>query len=285
MNNNITRRQHYISRFYLRQFALQRNNNFYIWCYDKSNGKIFNSNVRNIGLENWFYDKKFQGENVFEKALSILEGYFSGMYRIIQEKPISLLTKEEKQLIAELVYLQDIRTRKARDEFIRVNGMVVNNDDFQDYLQEDFPDRIIEDHLEDLKRIIQLSEMFNLKVNNNKPRFSDTLDRMMEFDLFLLKNDIRITGSAFYTSDHPICHYSMSEEKDMKIIFPITPELCLMFTNDNGWESMHPSHNAIINKKFVQVTNERMVEKSYRFIFSKTNNFKFVKRVLNIRNE
>ena len=46
-------------------------------------------------------------------------------------------------------------------------------------------------------------------------------------------------------------------------------KLSLMFTNDKGWETMHPSHNAVINKKFVQVSNERMVEKAYRFLFSK----------------
>jgi len=71
----------------------------------------------------------------------------------------------------------------------------------------------------------------------------------------------------------------------MKIIFPITSELCLMFTNDNGWETMHPSHNVVINKKFIQVANERTVVKAIRFVFSKINDFEFVKRVLNMRNE
>ena len=281
MTDNIPKRQHYTPQFYLRQFATQRNSEHYIWCYDKTNGNIFNPNVKNIGVENWFYDKKLQGEYVFERALSILEGYYSKIYRIIREKPISSLTQEEKQLFAELIYLQDTRTRKARDNMIRVNEEVINNEDFQDWFQETFPDMTIEDHLEDKKRIIQLSEMFNIEIKDNKPRLSETLDRIMEFDLFLLINDIRITGALFYTSDHPICHYSLSEEKDMKIIFPITPELSLMFTNDKGWETMHPSHNAVINKKFVQVSNERMVEKAYRFLFSKKNDFSFVKRILN----
>lgn len=281
MTDNIPKRQHYTPQFYLRQFATQRNNEHYIWCYDKTNGNIFNPSVKNIGVENWFYDKKLQGECVFERALSILEGYYSKIYRIIREKPISSLTQEEKQLFAELVYLQDTRTRKARDNMIRVNEEAINSEDFQDWFQESFPGMTIEEHLEDIKRNIQLSEMFNIEIKDNKPRLSETLDRIMEFDLFLLINDIRITGALFYTSDHPICHYSLSEEKDMKIIFPITPELSLMFTNDKGWETMHPSHNAVINKKFVQVSNERMVEKAYRFLFSKKNDFSFVKRILN----
>lgn len=285
MTDNITKRQHFTPQFYLRQFATPRNNEHYIWCYDKTNGNIFNPSVKNIGVENWFYDKKFHGECVFEKALSILEGYYSEIYKIIQEKAISSLTQEEKQLFVELVHMQDTRTRKARDNMIRVNEEVINGEDFQDWFQEAFPGVTIEDHLEDIKRNIQLSEMFNIEIKDNKPKFSETLDRIMEFDLFLLINDIRITRALFYTSDHPICHYSLSEEKDMKIIFPITPELCLMFTNDKGWETMHPSHIVAINKKFIRMVNERTIMKANRFVFSKTNDFEYVERVLNTRNE
>lgn len=274
-------RQHYVPQFYLKQFSREKNREHYIWCYDKETGQVFKTNIKNIGMEKYFYHKN----DVFENALSIMEGYSSKIYKIIQEKPISALTREEKQLFAELVYLQDTRTRKARDGMIRVKKEVIIGKNFQDWFQEAFPDTKIEEYLEEIKRNIQLSEMFNIEIKDNKPRFSDTLDRIMEFDLFLLINNIRITGATFYTSDHPICHYSMSEEKDMKIIFPITPELCLMFTNDKGWESMHPSHNVIINEKFVQMANERTVKKAYRFIFSKTNDFEFVKRVLNTRDE
>lgn len=38
-------RQHYTPQFYLRQFAMPKNNEYYIWCYDKTNGNIFNPNV------------------------------------------------------------------------------------------------------------------------------------------------------------------------------------------------------------------------------------------------
>lgn len=281
MTDIITKRQHYIPQFYLKQFATIRKNEYYICCYNKINGNIFKSNVKNIGLENWFYDKKFKGENVFEKALSILEGYFSKIYKIMREKPISLLTYKEKQFFVEFVYLLDTRTRKARDGLIKVNENIINSESFQNWFQKTFPNITIEEHLEDIKRYIQLSEMFNIEIKDNKPQFSEAIDRIMEFDLFLLINDIHKTGANFYTSDHPICHYSLSEEKDMKIIIPMTPELCLMFTNDSGWKKKHPSHKAFINKKFIQVTNERTVEKAYRFVFSKTNDFEFVRRVLN----
>ncbi len=265
MNDSISRRQHFVPRFYLRQFAMQKKNNFYIWCYDKLNDNIFNSTVQNICVGNWFYDEKFQKDPVFEKLLSILDGYFSNLYKIIREKPMNALKQEEKQFFAELVLLQDTRTPKTRDEFIIVNKKITNSEEIQE-----------------MKRIAQLFEMFNIESEDIKPTFSERLDRIMEFDLFLLKNEIPTTGAGFYTSDHPICHYSVSEEKDMKVLFPITPELCLMFTNDKEWESIHPSHYGRINQKFVQVVNERIVEKSYRFIFSRNNDFAFVKRILKI---
>jgi len=101
----------------------------------------------------------------------------------------------------------------------------------------------------------------------------------------LLENDIDITGMEYYTSDHPVCVFNLSEKIEIKIVFPITPELCLMFTNDKQWELDHSSHRTIINKKFVEVANERTVLKANQFISSKTNDFKFVERVLNTHDE
>lgn len=285
MTDNITKRQHHVPQFHLRQFATPRNNEYYIWCYDKKNNNIFESNVKNVGVENWFYDKQFYGDNVFEKALSILEGHFSKIYRIIQETTISELTTEEKQIIGELVYILDTRTRKARENTIRVNENVINRTNFNDWFQNEFPGITIEEHLEDIKRNIQLSEMFDIEIEYNKAKFSETLDRIMEFDLFLLENDIRITNMEFYKSDHPVCHFNLSEGIDIKIILPITPEKCLMFTNNKHWESDNPSHQVSINKKFIQITNERTVKKANKYTFSKTNDFSFAKLIITKNND
>ena len=48
--------QHYVPQVYLRNFAIQRKNEFYIYCFDKVTRKIFKSNVKNVAHQTGFYD-------------------------------------------------------------------------------------------------------------------------------------------------------------------------------------------------------------------------------------
>ena len=51
------RRQHYVPRFYLRNFALKKKKGFTIRCFNKEKERSFEQNIVKVGMENYFYDK------------------------------------------------------------------------------------------------------------------------------------------------------------------------------------------------------------------------------------
>ncbi len=119
-NRQKTKGQHYIPRFYLKRFSTERNGEYYIWCYNLKTGEIFETNIINVCKENWLYDR----HNIFEDALSIIDGHHSTIYRIIEEHPICTLTEPEKRIIMEFVYVTHARTRRAREGTLDVKEEV-----------------------------------------------------------------------------------------------------------------------------------------------------------------
>ena len=185
--------------------------------------------------------------------------YHSQIYRIIQSKPITTLSGEERRIFAELVYLQATRTRRAKEKALKVNDELFHNENIIRAFQKEFPDTTIEKELEGIKRTIQLSNMFGTDIQFNKPKFSDKIKTILRYDMFLLINNVENTGMEFYTSDHPVCLFDLSEKrKGIKIAFPITSELCLMFTNDKEWTMMYPNQMAEVYRAFVEFLCDRM---------------------------
>ncbi len=213
--------QHYIPRFYLKQFSIERNGEHYVWCYNKKTGDVFESNINNICKENWFYDR----HNIFEDALSIIDGYHSTIYRFIEEIPMYALMEPEKRKIMEFVYLTHARTRRAREL---------------------------------------------------------TMEQLMNFNYYILKNN---TEKIFYTSDHPISQFDKSNEKGIKVAMPLAPDLFLIMNNSEDWMQLYPSQKIQASKWFVNEANKAMIQVAKDFIFSKTNDFEFVRQFLSNQDE
>jgi len=273
MTDNKKRGQHYNPRFYLKYFSSENNGEYYIWCFDKEAGKSFKTNINNIGKENWFYTRN----DLYEETLSILDGYHSTVYRIIETAPIYSLIEQEKRIIAEFIYLTAARTRKAREDTLVVNQDVLHNNKFRKEFQYVFPGKVIEEELEGLKRNIQLSNMFDVKILYNNPNASELIDKIMSFDLFILKNEI---GTEFCTSDHPISCFDLTNEEGFKVVFPLSPEQCLVIYNDKEWLEAFPTQRILVNEWFVKYANEKMIQTAHKFIYSRSSNFGFVRKFM-----
>ena len=50
-----TKAQHYVPRLYLKQWADEDEK---IWCLDRENNRIFNSNIMGVAQERFFYEMK-----------------------------------------------------------------------------------------------------------------------------------------------------------------------------------------------------------------------------------
>jgi len=52
------KKQHYVPRFYLKSFARQKKpEEFIIRCFNKEKGRNYESNINQVAMERYFYDK------------------------------------------------------------------------------------------------------------------------------------------------------------------------------------------------------------------------------------
>ena len=98
----------------------------------------------------------------------------------------------------------------------------------------------------------------------------------------------------FYTGDHPVIIYNpFSNEKMIKgygiqafkapgveIFFPLTPKLCLIIFDKKVSEYEDDSLERSVIRKELDWINMQIIVESYRFIFTKSNDFQFVRQVL-----
>lgn len=272
--------QHFIPRFYLKRFSTERNGEYYIWCYNKKTSKIFEANITKVCKENWFYGR----DNIIEDGLSILEGHHSKIYKYIQTNPIYALTELEKRTIMEFVYATHARTRKAREATLNVNEEVQYDENFRKRFQYVFPGQNIEGELEQIKQNIQLANIFGTKIPfyNYDPKTKETMEKLMSYDYYILKNN---TGKDFYTSDHPISQFAPSEKEGIKVAIPLASDLFLIMYKGEDWMQMYPSQKIPVNEWFVNKANKATIQAASNFIFSKTNDFEFVKNFLSNQDE
>jgi len=274
-NRQKTKGQHYIPRFYLKRFSTKRNGEYYIWCYNKKTGNIFEANITKVCKENWFYGR----DGFIENGLSILEGHHSKIYKYIQDNPIYALTEIEKRTIMEFVYVTHARTRRAREGTLDINKDVQQDENFRKKFQYVFPGHNIEEELERLKQGIQFANIFGVKIPffNYNPKADETMDILMSYDYYILRNNI---GKEFYTSDHPISQFTTSEKQGIKVAIPLASDLFLIMYKGEDWMQMYPSQKIQASEYFVNNANEATIQAANEFIFSKTNDFEFVKKYI-----
>jgi hypothetical protein len=72
--------QHYVPRFYLKQFSIRKGKEQYVYCFDKSQRKQFEVNIRRVGCESYFYTAA-GADQTTEEVLRKIESKFSVIYR------------------------------------------------------------------------------------------------------------------------------------------------------------------------------------------------------------
>ncbi len=115
--NKKVKKQHYVPRFYLNNFTSSDDN---IFVYDKVAGKVFNTGVKNIACERYFYDSvKFENEQYLEKHYSLLESEFALFYSDfiskIESSEKENILKSDKKIFSRFLVLQIDRTKEYRE--------------------------------------------------------------------------------------------------------------------------------------------------------------------------
>lgn len=277
--------QHYVPRFYLKNFASQRGKDFIINVFDKTIQKSFKSNVTGVGGENAFYD--LTGENLkveerqaLEKILSELDGSFSSVYsKLIQTRSLNSLKWKEKEIIATYVAIQELRTRETR-EYLKSTG---------DKIKEFLKDKKLSPELE--KEVSEMDNDTSIKTVHLKLVIGELLHErtltkiILNMKWILYENNTTI---PLWTSDHPINKYNPIDlqpygnlglqSKGIQVFFPLTPKLGLLFCDVTEY-GLEPEKIVCI-KENVTFYNATQVGYSTRHIFSVNNDFSLAKSII-----
>ncbi|HZB74254.1 MAG TPA: DUF4238 domain-containing protein [Nitrososphaeraceae archaeon] len=106
------KRQHFVPRFYLKNFAHSSSS---LFSYDKTNDSVVETNVNDIALGKNFYELEGLENGLIEKSLSKNENKFSNAYHeLIEEKEISKLSQESVTHFFFFMALQILRTLNHR---------------------------------------------------------------------------------------------------------------------------------------------------------------------------
>lgn len=274
---DVVKNQHYVPQFYLNYFANEKGN---IFVYDKFTDKQFPSNSRGIASEGYFYDiKRGEMQNI-EKYLNrqYEESFSQFMPSLIErmESPNDFtLTDMDKTEIASFLSLQYIRTKRFREESVR---LFTSSDLYNS--QAHFPPL--------------LGHFFVLSDPDLLEDISNNL--MTNYYWIIGRNE---TSELFYTSDSPFVQRESLRELHVKhkeeyakfsllsdeIAFPLTPKFLVSFyeKNEKNYELNNVDRKIIdCNKDNIQWFNNMQIKRSYRQVYSQNNDFSYLERLRRI---
>lgn len=270
--------QHYVPRFYLKNFAFQRDKEYRFYCFDKSDLRHFPVNIRNIGCEKFFYEGKAE-KQILEKALSNLEKDFNKVYKKLAEsRSLFSLNWKEKEKIASFVAVQDLRTREFR-EILRSLGKEMKRVLGAKPLSKDFEEQLKTIDTEETARSIHV----NIVTDTLSGKTGMT-KIILSMKWMLFENYTKI---PLWTSDQPINRFNPInnplgnlglKSRGIQIFFPLNPTLGILFCDPVKYFSKPAKVTCI--KENIIFSNTLQVRSSTRHVFSNNNDFYLAKKWL-----
>lgn len=264
--------QHYVSQFYLRNFAIKHKKGSLIYCFDKVTRKTFRPNVKNIAHQTGFYDfKTSQGEDVsVEFMFSDVETKTQIAIQNILDESTTKALQKNKIALADFFASQEIRTpvfRDIHDYMITVTNNLLQKDGFS--LKE--PE---ENNTKEFQAqfIIESSALF--------------AKMLLEMKWILVKNH---TYEPFWTSDNPICRYNPLKSElvgnlglkcdGIQLLIPISPWFTIIICDPIGYSHADSEIDADLSN--IEFINSGQVINSRQYIFSIDDNFVLAQEMVN----
>lgn len=257
-----TKKQHYIPRFYLRNFS---NDNKRIYQYDLSTDNSSIVPINSICYYNYLYEFKDENDklldsNLIENILSKWEAEFSNVINSIKNKAKNkrncktrcFLTSKEKDFLAFFISLQ-----AQRDPYYIK--------EIEDKLEEKWGDVLEKNSCRNIALMVSLPiyRPFN-DIKNHKiiSRFKTIRD--MSFIIGFTDNDV------FFTGDNPVTLiYENNPDDAEEVIFPLASNLVLYMQKMEKSKANFRNRLYRMDKDSINYMNEITISTCERWIFSK----------------
>lgn len=274
--NQVTK-QHYVPRFYLKNFTTEENNNK-IFCYDKINNSVFPANIQDIAQEKKFYEVAGLDENEIENAISKLEREFwAPTYaELIHKKNFKKLSFKEKNRIYHFLSLQLIRTKAEQEETCDMYNAVIAKIT-QLYGDTERGLKMISEY--EQKKAVYLSSIYNEGIDAALKKQANNFGSKNWVIRLTKKNSKQLIAS-----DSPIAFANSLDREDKgfmrqgaKIFFPLRSDILFY-----SYDRYSPSKNnkEIMTSEEIDEANEAQIRSSTRFIYRSINDFKFAEQYL-----
>jgi len=241
---------------------------FFIHCYDKVTGKIFDTNIKNIAQETKFYD--FDNDDGEQKSI---ESFLSGIEVALQVALQGVCSKQSVDAVlankiglSSFIAYQMSRTPVFRNVHMDIrHGVNARLQD--DGIQLPIPE------------INELKHAQAVYITDHTPMFANILQEMK---WILVLNQ---TGKAYWSSDHPLTRYNPHESGDLgllssgiQVYFPLNPYLLLIICDPREYATADSEIMADVRD--VDFYNKGQVIYSRRHLFSIDNDFDLARRMI-----
>ncbi len=275
MSNKKIKLQHYVPQFYLKNFAVKSKNNHLLFCYDKEEKRVFQTDVSNIACEKYFYDEDIDKEQKLEKDLASLEGLFSkSLQDLIECRDLTKLSVNTRFIISLFISIQLLRSKEER---ISIENAIQGLD------QKLAGQKLGEELKRNLERAKTKEWIKSMHIDILKSSSKEIAGIFFQMKWILTLNKC---GCPFWTSDNPVALHNELQDnlgltaKGTEIHFPISPFLSLTIYDPRVFSRMPDKE---VTKDFRRIIRERDLQVRYstRFVFSPKDKFDFARMMIN----
>lgn len=277
---NKTKKQHYVPRFYLKNFSNKNKDEFFIHCYDIDKKDSYPANIKNIGEEKDFYkiaDENY--EEFFQKTEEWASPIINNLSKNGKIKSLNIVKNREK--LSLFLAIQFLRTKEMREDLLEIFSKISMH---------------LQKHNLSKEMELLVEEIDEKNIKHNQMGFIGhgalkMIDELLSKKWVVLKNKTEID---FLTSDNPVVLYNPHgflgvASKYIHIFYPINPKLCLClldplnysnFGEYKKFEGNEISMNIRKTEKYqinsiddVNMINDVQSKNATKHIFSKHNSF------------
>ena len=215
--------QHYVPQFILRNFCVGKTAQ--ICVFDKTNGSVFISNIKNVAAEKGFYDLAIKDITAtLEFSLSDLEGETSIILnKIIEDGSLINISSRDKKLLSFFFATQILRVPRIRKTYEQMNNLLISIIEKMGFDPKEHP------------QILQDEEDFrNLSIGGMPEMANELAPYFYNKDWILFNAP---TDSSYYISDNPVTLTNQIDYspygslglavKGIEIYFPISKSFSL----------------------------------------------------------
>lgn len=189
--SNLPKIQHYVPRLILNNFCI--GNTAQIFVFDKSSGRVFKTNIKNIAAEKGFYDLKIEEFSAtMESSFNKLEGESAHVINnIIERGSLNSFSINDKKLLSYFIAAQFTRVKQIRHTYKQVNNILIDAVNKMGFDSKNIPDLDYKD--EDDFKVLSILGMGDL-ISELAPYFFNK-----DWILFEALKD-----TPYYISDNPV---------------------------------------------------------------------------------